>query len=65
MNKLSWESVGRSGEAWRQVDRAEAIILAFAELAPEYGLVEWYRQLSPIAALGRSLFAPTLGQFNE
>jgi ribosomal protein S27AE len=25
-------------------DRAEAIILAFAELAPAYGLFEWYRQ---------------------
>jgi ribosomal protein L37AE/L43A len=25
-------------------DRAEAIILAFGELAPSYGLLEWYRQ---------------------
>ena len=25
-------------------DRAEAIILAFADLAPAYGLLEWYRQ---------------------
>jgi phage terminase large subunit len=27
-------------------DRAEAIILAFADLAPHYGLLEWYRQES-------------------
>src|ERR1700732_3638278 len=25
-------------------DRAEAIILAFADLAPVFGLLEWYRQ---------------------